>query len=58
MKINFSFETEYGKFADALHLPDDQLFTDTEIELMKQQRLNNWLFIVSNTNTNDSEEII
>jgi hypothetical protein len=58
MKINFSFETEHGKFADALYLPDDQLFTDTEIELMKQQRLNNWLSIVSNIGIDNSEEII
>lgn len=47
MKIDFSFETQYGRFADALHLPDDHGLTDAEIEAMKQQRLNNWLAIVS-----------
>jgi len=46
IKIDFSFETKYGKFADALHLPDDHGFTDEEIEAMKQQRLTNWLAIV------------
>jgi hypothetical protein len=47
MKIDFSFETKYGKFADALHLPDDHELTDAEIETMKQERLNNWLAIVT-----------
>ena len=46
MKIDFSFDTKYGKFADALHLPDDHGLTDDEIEAMKQQRLTNWLAIV------------
>ena len=46
IKIDFSFETKYGKFADALHLPDDHGMTDDEIEAMKQQRLTNWLAIV------------
>ena len=47
MKIDFSFDTPHGKFADALHLPDDHTFTDSEIEEMKQQRLDNWVAIVS-----------
>ena len=46
MKIDFSFETKYGRFADALHLPDDHSLTDDEIEAMKQQRLTNWLAII------------
>lgn len=46
IKIDFSFETKYGKFADALHLPENHGFTDEEIEAMKQQRLTNWLAIV------------
>jgi hypothetical protein len=52
MKIDFSFDTQYGKFADALHLPDNHTFTDSEIEEMKQQRLDNWIAIV----TTPSEE--
>jgi len=46
IKIDFSFDTKFGKFADALHLPDDHTMTDAEIEAMKQQRLDNWLAIV------------
>ena len=47
MKIDFSFDTPHGKFADALHLPDDHTLTDAEIETMKQQRLDNWVAIVT-----------
>lgn len=46
IKIDFQFDTKFGKFADALHLPDDHTMSDAEIEAMKQQRLNNWLAIV------------
>jgi hypothetical protein len=48
MKIDFEFETPYGKFADALHFNDDEpLPSDAEIEAMKQQRLDNWVALVS-----------
>lgn len=47
IKIDFSFDTPHGKFADALHLPDDHGMTDAEIDAMKQQRLNNWLAVVT-----------
>ncbi len=45
--INFEFETQYGKFADAIHLPDDHTLTAADIEAMKQQRLDNWLAVVT-----------
>ena len=47
MKIDFSFDTQYGKFCDALHLPDDYAFTEVEIEAMKQQRLDNWIAVIT-----------
>lgn len=48
MKIDFEFDTLYGKFSDALVFPDDQpLPSDVEIEAMKQQRLNAWLAVVT-----------
>lgn len=48
MKIDFEFETPYGKFADALWFPDgEDLPADAEIEAMKQQRLDNWILLVT-----------
>lgn len=47
MKIDFEFDTQYGIYRDALHLPDNHAFTDAEIEAMKQERVDNWIAIVS-----------
>lgn len=47
MKIDFTFDTEHGSFSDALVLPDDHTFTDDEIEVMKQERLSNWIAIIT-----------
>jgi hypothetical protein len=47
VKIDFEFDSQYGVFRDALHLPDDHGMTDDEIQAMKQQRLDNWLAIVN-----------
>lgn len=47
MKIDFEFQTPYGLFRDALHLPDDHTFTDDEIQTMKQQRVDNWIAVVT-----------
>jgi predicted nucleotidyltransferase len=48
MKIDFEFETKHGKYQDALHLPDDQTYTQEQIAQMQTERLNNWLFFVEN----------
>ena len=48
IKIDFEFETKYGKFRDALYLAEDHGFTEEQIAAMKQERLNNWLFAVEN----------
>ena len=47
MKIDFEFETQFGLFRDALHLADEHDFTDEEIEMMKRERRDNWIAIVS-----------
>ena len=47
IKIEFQFQTPHGKFADALHLPDNHTFTDAEIHAMKEQRRDNWIAIVT-----------
>ena len=46
IKIDFEFETQYGKYNDALYLPDDHGLSDEEINAMEQQRLSNWLAVV------------
>jgi hypothetical protein len=56
MKIDFSFDTEYGKFCDALHLPDDHSYTEAEIEAMKQQRLTNWIAVIEAPPIEDVEQ--
>ena len=47
MKIDFEFDTTYGKFGDALHFEGDYTPSESEIEVLKQQRLANWLAIVA-----------
>lgn len=47
IKIDFEFETEYGVFRDALHLPDDHAFTDDEIQAMKNERVDNWIAAIT-----------
>jgi hypothetical protein len=54
MKIDFEFDTPHGLFRDALHLPDDHTFTDEEIQAMKQQRVDNWIAVV----TAPAEEVV
>ena len=55
MKIDFSFNTQYGSFCDALHLPDDHTYTEAEIEAMKQQRLDNWIAVITAPPPEDEE---
>jgi hypothetical protein len=43
IKINFEFDSPYGKYADAIVLLDGQTMSDAEIEAMKQDRYDKWL---------------
>lgn len=47
LKIDFEFDSQYGVFRDALHLPENHGMTDAEIQTMKQQRFDNWIAIVT-----------
>jgi len=47
MKIDFEFNTPHGLFRDALHLPDDHAFSDADIQLMKEARVDNWIAVVT-----------
>lgn len=60
MKIDFEFQTEYGLFRDALHLEDDHTFTDEQIQTMKQERVDNWIAVITAPSVEDvppSEEV-
>jgi hypothetical protein len=57
IKIDFSFDTQYGVYRDALHLDDNHSFTEQEIEAMKQERVDNWIAVIT-TPTEQVEEII
>lgn len=61
IKIDFEFESQYGKFCDAIHLPDDHGLTEVEIEDLKQQRFDNWIAVIeaaSNVETPVIEETV
>lgn len=47
IKIDFEFDTPYGVFRDALHLPYDHAFTEDEIQSMKEQRRDNWIVSIT-----------
>lgn len=49
MVIQFSFQTKYGMFTDAIHLPDDHTYTDDELEILKVQRRDNWISHIDNS---------
>ena len=58
IKIDFSKTHDvYGTFADAIHLEDNNSFTDEEIEAMKQQRFDNWVAHIVEMSNRPPEEI-
>jgi len=48
IKLIFEFETQYGVYRDALYLEENHTFTEQEIDAMKQQRVDNWLYAIEN----------
>jgi hypothetical protein len=48
VSIEFEFDTQYGTFRDALVLPDDHGLSDAELDVMKQQHLDNWIAFILN----------
>ena len=48
IKIDFEFQTAHGVFRDAIHLPENHGLSDEQINVMKEQRRDNWVAIVSN----------
>jgi hypothetical protein len=54
IKLDFEFQTQYGVYRDALYLEDNHSFTEQDIEAMKQERVDNWIAVI----TAPSEEVI
>jgi hypothetical protein len=53
IKIDFEFDSPYGKYADAIVLLDGQTMTDGEIEAMQQARFDAWLAAVISPSTEE-----
>lgn len=58
MKIDFEFITSYGVYRDALHLDDNHTLSSEEIENLKLERLNNWIYVIENPPTPIEEDFI
>jgi len=58
MIIEFEFDTAHGVFRDAIILPDDHTLSDADIEAMKIERRDNWIYIVENPPSEPSPETV
>lgn len=47
MQIVFEVETAHGKFCDALYFEDDVVPDEATIEAMKQERVDNWIAVIT-----------
>jgi hypothetical protein len=41
-QVKFTIETKYGPYTDCIVYPDDQIWTDEEIEAEKLKRVTEW----------------
>lgn len=57
IKIDIEYNTKYGKFRDALYLPENYTYTEEQIDAMKQERLDNWLFTIENPPETEPETV-
>lgn len=57
MKIDFEVETQHGRFCDALYFEDDAVPDDATIDAMKQERVANWIAVVTAPPAPDLVEI-
>lgn len=55
MQIIFEFTTKYGVFRDALYLDDEHTLSDSEVNALKQERLDNWIKIIESPPTPEPE---
>jgi len=57
MRIVFEVETAYGRFCDALYFEDAAVPDEATIEAMKQERVDNWIAVVTAPPAPDLVEI-
>jgi len=48
IQINFTRTDGTLNYSDAIYLPEDHTFTESEIEAMKDERFNNWKAFILN----------
>ena len=48
VNVNFSFQTKYGQFSDAIWYDDATPMSDADIAAEQQRRLNNWIAMIEN----------
>jgi hypothetical protein len=46
IKIDFQIDTKYGKYSDALHLPENHTYTQEQILAMQTERVNTWINVI------------
>jgi hypothetical protein len=56
VKVDFEFTTPHGVFRDALYLNDDKL-SESELNDLKQKRLDNWLAAIENPPAPEPETV-
>lgn len=56
IKIEIDYMTQFGRFRDALYLPDDHGFSEAEIQAMKEQRRDNWVALIQKAMEESAEE--
>jgi hypothetical protein len=57
VKIDFEVETTHGKFADALYFEANAVPDDATIEALKQERVDNWIAVITAPPAPDYVEI-
>lgn len=46
--IEFEFESEFGVYRDAIVLADDEVVSDEQLQQMKQERFDAWMYMAKN----------
>jgi hypothetical protein len=58
IKIDFEFDSQYGIFRDALHLPEDHSLTNEEIENIKKERFDSWINVFTVSSEEKSDNLV